>query len=402
MKMLLVDPFTTVNANVPNLGLAYAASHYKATVIDLHILPYPKNRFLKYNADILAISVKSFSNKEACRIKSVYKSKFPLSEVKSVSGFLDVQCCYPYVKWERDLSFKEPFSDRYPFPKYELFDSFNYLQTNWETGFWSYPLITSLGCPYQCSFCAARNRKWHARSPENCLEELKQAKEKYKIKSFEILDDAFNIDTARVIKFCHLIKPLNLSWACTNGVRADRFNEDTALAMKESGCNHIGFGIESTSANVLAEINKGENFDTIVKAVDTARQYFDMVSGFFIIGLPGSSFEKDMASIEWAKKNKIRAHFSCYVPDMLEENGNTFYGAGSVQKSPAYSKELQKKVYAASRELKRSYYIKEKLLFRIILYTLKGLFKYDFYSKINHLCNLLKKGFLLATKSEIS
>ncbi len=129
VKLLLLDPKTDVNSNIPNIGLAYAATYHKARVIDQHILPYPRDRFLKVEADVLGISVKSFTEREAERARRIYSSKFPKAAVRSVTGFVDVQCCYPYIKWEDSLDFSEPFSDSYPFPDYELFDSYNYLKT---------------------------------------------------------------------------------------------------------------------------------------------------------------------------------------------------------------------------------------------------------------------------------
>jgi len=288
-NLLFVDPATNVNINTPNLGLAYAATHYNVPVIDQHVLPYLRDRFLKAKTDVLCVSVKSFTAAEAKRVENLYKKKYPSSEVKSLTGFVDVQCCYPYIRWENSLDFNEPFSDKYPFPDYSLFDSFNYLQTNWQTGFWAYPVMTSQGCPYQCSFCASRNRKWLSRSAANCYEELKQAKVKYGIKYFEVLDDAFNVDRKRVLEFCALIKPLGLKWACTNGIRADKFDDETARAMKEAGCYHTGFGAESTDPGVLKQINKGESFEDIARAIDTAQKYFKMVSAFLIIGSSGSA-----------------------------------------------------------------------------------------------------------------
>ena len=47
LKMLFVDPHSEIYINIPNMSLAYAATIYNAPVIDQHILPYPKDRFMK-------------------------------------------------------------------------------------------------------------------------------------------------------------------------------------------------------------------------------------------------------------------------------------------------------------------------------------------------------------------
>lgn len=347
-KMIFVNPSAKANENIPNVGLAYAATHFNVKVIDLNTMPDPPDRLLKSETDILGISVQSRTFSEAKKITKLYKEKYPDSEIKSVSGFLDVQCCYPYLDFEEKIEYTEPFSDNYPFPNYELFDSFPIFGKNWRKGNWAYAIMTSQGCPYQCVYCASRNRKWLARSPKNCFEELKQAKEKWGIEYFVTLDDCFNVDKERVTEFCKLIKSLNLKWSCANGLRADRFDEETARIMKDSGCWQISFGIESTASAVLQKIKKGETFEQIEQAIDIAKKYYsgENINGFFIVGLPNSSYEKDLTSLKWAKEKGIHAHFSFYIPfDKQMQYDSLFYGENAKPLSNEYPKELQMKVY---------------------------------------------------------
>lgn len=366
--MIFVNPPAKVNKDIPNIGLAYAATHFNARVIDLNTKPRPYERFLNEKTDVLGISVKSLTYRESLNIAGLYKKKHPDAEVKSISGFLDVQCCYPYLDFEDKISYSEPFSDKYPFPDYELFDSFEIFQKNWSKGAWSYAIMTSQGCPYKCVYCASRQRPYLARSAENCYGELKSAKEKWGIKSFQILDDCFNADKKRVVEFCGLVKKLNLKWFCANGIRADMFDEETAEIMALSGCAHLSFGMESTDDEVLKEIKKGEAFEQINNAVTIAKKYFKSINGFFIIGLPKSSYEKDISSLNWAKKTGINAHFSYYVPlDRRMYFDEVFYGEGAHPLSDAYSRKMQEKIYKMTQKMRPDYYlnaIKRFLKFR--------------------------------------
>jgi len=351
--MIFINPTSKVNTDLPNIALAYAATHYNVRVIDLNTKPEPKDRFLNYRADIIGISIRSFNYAEAERIARLYKAKYPESKIKSISGFLDVQCCYPFVDFNDKIEYNEPFSDDYPFPRYELFDSFDIFKKNWKKGRWHYAIMTALGCPFQCTYCMSRNRKWITRSVENCIEELKHAKKKYGIVSFQIIDDCFNVSKERVLKFCKLVKPLKLRWLCTNGLRADRFDEDIAKAMKESGCMHISLGIESVDDDVLRTVKKGESSEQISNAVDIAKKYFRGVNGFFIIGLPGSSYKKDLKSVEFVKRKGINGHFSYYVPfDKSQQLNRVFYGEKAEPMSDAYPKELQKKIYEMTKHMR--------------------------------------------------
>ena len=402
MELLFVDPPTETNVNVPNIGLAYAATYYDAPVIDQHILPYPKRRYLKYRTRTLGISVKSLTYPQAREVREAYKRKYPDSEVKSITGFLDVQCCYPYMGFEQTIHHDQVFSDSYPFPRYELFDSFSYLRANWQTGFWGYPLMTSQGCPYACIYCASRLRKWRSRSAENCFEELKLAKLTYGIQSFEIFDDAFNIDKERVLKFCELIRPLHLRWKCANGLRADLFDEEMARAMANSGCHHVGFGIETIDPALLKKIKKGETSKQIDRAIEIAKRYFQNVYGFVIIGLPGSDYQTDLKTLNWVKQKQIRTIYSYYLPLNQEESfGNTFYGNSAQPVSDAYPAELQREIYRQYGNLRKTMFLKDNLPLQIFWYTLKGLPLFDRTCYSTHFMHLAKRFKSFITRGEV-
>jgi len=350
--MLLINPDARVNKDIPNIGLAYIASYLNSKVIDLNTKSRPAKRFLAYKSESVGISVQSRSHQDALRIARMYKEKYPQANIKFVSGVLDVQCCYPYLKLADNMHIQGEFSDSLSIPNYELFDSFELFRTNWQKDIWRYAIMTSKGCPYQCLYCAARDSKWQARSAANCCQELKLAKDRWGIKSFSIIDDCFNIDRGRVVEFCDLIKPLNLSWSCANGLRADRFDESLAKKMKDAGCDYVGFGIESTDPKVLNTIRKGEDINTIELAVDAAKKYFDNVNGYFIIGLPGSSYEKDLNSLRWAEGKHINAFFSYYLPFKALMEGGLFYGPGAKAQSQEYSSALQEKIYVLTKSMR--------------------------------------------------
>ncbi len=352
-KIILVNPSAGSNRDIPNIGLAYIGTILGAKVIDLNTRFQDKNRFLEFKAETLGLSVQSRTFRESLRLARLYKAKYKAAQVKSVSGILDIQCCYPYLKLEDDMFFNQEFCDSLPWPDYELLDSFSIFQKHWQEGSWNYAIMTSQGCPYQCIYCSSRQRPYKARSAKNCCEELKRAKEKWQIKSFGILDDCFNVDKKRVMEFCALVRPLGLSWICANGLRADRFDEETAGTLKEAGCNYLSFGIESAVAEVLEAVKKGENIEQIEEAVDIAKRYGFGVNGFFIIGLPRSTYERDLYSLRWAQSKGINAHFSYYIPyDDLTKEDYLFYGEDARPVSKEYPLMLQRRIYALTSHMR--------------------------------------------------
>jgi len=218
--------------------------------------------------------------------------------------------------------------DALPFPDYSRFDSIA------DGRIYNYPLVTSRGCPYLCTYCCVKGvmgRKWIARSVENVIGEMEQAKERYKISCFNIQDDNFSLDMNRAKEFCDSLVRDNLvmKWSCPNGIRADRMDDELMGKMRRSGCFAVALGIESGVEEEFRAIKKGEELADIVKAAETANRNGIFVFGNFIIGLPNSSLESIRRSIAFAKKLKLESCiFNLFVPfpgtevwDWVKENG---------------------------------------------------------------------------------
>ena len=218
----------------------------------------------------------------------------------------------PTRKWITDL-------DSLPFPNYDDFDSVNSNGKIKEIENW--PLVTSRGCPYSCSYCnvpAVIGRKFRTRSGKNILEELRYAQEKYQSREFKVLDDNFTLLMDRAKDICKLFidEKLNtkMKWTCPNGIRADRLDEELCRLMYEAGCYSMSIGVESGDPEVFFKINKGEKLEDVERGIRLAQAAGIQVHGFFIIGLVGSTPETDKRSIEFAKRIGISASWGILVP----------------------------------------------------------------------------------------
>jgi radical SAM superfamily enzyme YgiQ (UPF0313 family) len=205
--------------------------------------------------------------------------------------------------------------DNLPFPFYDNFSSVINNGGRLE----EYPLLSSRGCPYKCSYCSMpkiMGGKWRYRDPDNVIDELKQAKQKYQCSYFAVVDDNFTLNLKRVEKICDLLisERLGLLWNSQNGIRADRISADIALKMKRSGCRYVWIGIESADEKVFTEINKGEKLTDIRRGIKHLKNAGIHVGGFFITGLPHSTRENDLKSVEFVKENGIDAWWFNFVP----------------------------------------------------------------------------------------
>jgi radical SAM superfamily enzyme YgiQ (UPF0313 family) len=130
------------------------------------------------------------------------------------------------------------------------------------------------------------------RSVEHVLREISYLCYDLDYKAVMFFDDTFIIDTGRVEAISSYIKMLDMKWRCL--VRGDlivRAGVDFVKMLHRNNCVEVGMGIESGSNKILSNINKGEDVETIKKAILMLKGNGIRVKGFFIFGLPGESEE---------------------------------------------------------------------------------------------------------------
>ncbi|WAC06374.1 MAG: radical SAM protein [Thermodesulfobacteriota bacterium] len=172
--------------------------------------------------------------------------------------------------------------DKLPFPAYDLYPMDRYVgHTHWKP---FVEMVTSRGCPSACTFCYEWDQydprsprdflKWRAKSPERVIDELEILHRQYGVKVVVIQDDNFNVDPARVKRFCELKlkKNIPIKWVSL-GRAVDWINcEEILPLMKESGLFIGVFGIEVTTPEELKKIAKGITVDQIKKTIEILRR----------------------------------------------------------------------------------------------------------------------------------
>lgn len=165
-------------------------------------------------------------------------------------------------------------------------------------------LMTSRGCPYDCTFCASKvvwGRKVRYRSPELVLSEISCLIEKYKIKTFEIVDDCFILNKKRLrVILDSLSKDYDIRFNCLN--RVDCVDREILLKLKKAGCYLIRFGVESGSQKILNEMKKGISVEQIKNAFKLCKEINIPANASFILGMPGETIETVDETIALAKE----------------------------------------------------------------------------------------------------
>lgn len=167
-------------------------------------------------------------------------------------------------------------------------------------GFTEANIVTSRGCIYNCTFCAAArtlNKDYPIRekSVVSIISELSSIKEKYpQVNSIRVLDDLFLKKKESVEKAIEVFSQFNFQWRSMAHVMTFKDVDDEVMGrLKESGCFELFIGIESGSPAILRSISKTPNVDVILHNLSKVLRAGINMKGYFIYGFPDET-EADM------------------------------------------------------------------------------------------------------------
>lgn len=212
--------------------------------------------------------------------------------------------------------------DSLPFPAWDLIAPQSYRDS---PGYFfsrgnSAPIITSRGCPHQCSFCTSRvvhGEKIRYRGHKNVVDEIEMLIKDFGISEFNFCDDSFAENKSLAIAVCDEInrRRLKIHWKTPVGIRLGNIDEEILKVMKSSGCYELGFGIESYNEQVLKISRKPLDKRMISDKIKLVKSLGIETMGFFILGLPGDTEEGIRATIDFARHSALDLlFFSCAVP----------------------------------------------------------------------------------------
>jgi len=438
MKVLLIQPNFDAHIVHPPLGLGYLAAYleekgHEVTIFDATLKNASLEQILlaikNFSPDLVGITVLSRGHNKAREIINEIKKIFPklpvviggtqvtaapaevmadfkadfavigegeitLAELVSALGgknkFSDIDGLAYREKKKIRINHKRKLIenlDKIPFPAWHLMPPGQYrIAPILEPIHASpvAPILTSRGCPYNCSFCASNvtwQRKLRFRSPENVIGEIKLLKEKYGVKEIHFADDNFTMDTKRAEEICDRLieENIDLPWQCPNGVRIDRLPLLLLRKMKKAGCYAVGLGIESGNQKILDKNSKNLNLKVVPQVLEDLRKVGIESYGFFILGLPGDTKQTINETINFALTNPFdRVWFNLFTPYPGSPAFNNWLGnrrvgdidwdkhdcSTAVAKLRGVSgKELEKLQKAALRK----FYLRPKNLFKLLV-----------------------------------
>lgn len=165
-------------------------------------------------------------------------------------------------------------------------------------------LNTQRGCPFPCTYCAARN--YHdlyrgqgsygrRRSHDNVLAELTAVQSQMDVSYIVFLDDTFTLNRRWLSEFCRRYgKRFGLPFSIN--ARAETVDRSLLMELADAGCRHVIFGVESGSERLRREVMKRPiSNQQFANAFRWSREAGLLITANYMLGLPEETPD-DLAS----------------------------------------------------------------------------------------------------------
>ena len=284
----------------PNIKVIVGGSHPTLRPLDTAKEP---------NIDVAAIGE---AEETFLQVLDAWKNNKPLKNIKGIAyreNGNPVQT--PPAEKIQDL-------DHFPIPDRSLINMKLYRPSaSYYKQLPAYTMVTTRGCPYRCTFCATAKTGYRMHSVSRVIEEMKILVEKYHAKEILIRDDTFTLNRKRTVELCEAIiqSGLNKKVRWDSITRANLVDYELLKLMKKAGCWGMHFGVEGGTQKLIDSIKKDTKIEIIRNAFKLCKKVGIETRAYMMLGLPGSTREDDMDTINFAKDiNPDWAQFTICTP----------------------------------------------------------------------------------------
>ncbi len=195
--------------------------------------------------------------------------------------------------------------DVLPLPAWDLIDMERYLG-DWErrTGERRAAVLTSRGCPFDCSWCSKPTfgRNFRQQSPERVVQELLALQQRYRVDYVRFCDDVFGISRAWIERLLDAMAEadLHLKFECL--ARVDLLKPDLLHRLRAAGLARVYVGVESGSQKMLDLMNRGTRLAQVERTAAALRAEGIRQFWFLMLGYPGETLEDIEATLQLFRK----------------------------------------------------------------------------------------------------
>jgi radical SAM superfamily enzyme YgiQ (UPF0313 family) len=165
-----------------------------------------------------------------------------------------------------------------------------------------FPILSSRGCKWNCSFCYRMREGFYERSIESIIEEIKWLHKHVGITHFQFADELLMSSVKRTEEICEsiLALPYQIKWDC-NG-RLNFSQKELLQLMKKSGCEYVNYGIESLNQKILNQMGKGLTVNQIHNGVQASLEAHLSPGLNLLWGFPENTEEDLKEEVKFLKK----------------------------------------------------------------------------------------------------
>ncbi len=171
------------------------------------------------------------------------------------------------------------------------------------------PVLTSRGCPYDCTFCSVTKmfgHRYRFSSNEKTMDELKYHQRLRAGAWTFFYDDNFTASPKRTKRLLEMMLENGLDFPWTAQTRVDVAKDRELLRlMQRANCKVLYIGLESVNPKTLEEYNKRQTVEEMEEAIRILHQYKIKVHGMFVLGGEEDDRETIMQTVRAAIKWKI-------------------------------------------------------------------------------------------------
>jgi radical SAM superfamily enzyme YgiQ (UPF0313 family) len=201
--------------------------------------------------------------------------------------------------------------DSYPYPAFDLISHPDHV-----------PIMTSRGCPYQCTYCASHiiNNRFRRRDPIRVADEIHYWYTRLGVRNFSFYDDALLVTSNEMA--IPLLKEiirrgLPVHFHCPNGMHLREITSELSMLMFKAGFKTIRFGFE-TSDTLRQSITGGkvdnEELEEAVEHLRYAGYRYEDIGVYLLCGLPQQSADEVLESIRFVQSCGARPIIAEYSP----------------------------------------------------------------------------------------
>lgn len=226
------------------------------------------------------------------------------SDFSNIKGIAYLKDGKPFKTAERELITN---LDTLPLPAYDMFPMNRYYLAPFG-GNIGFTVTFARGCFNRCKFCSETlfwKHVWRGHGAEYMVETLSILRYKYNKRVFYVGDDDFLFDRNRTEKFIELMLKKRIDvkmWIQTTCVNAIK-NQDLLAELKRIGVYQVMLGIETPKAKGLKGLNKPQDFDTVMKALEILKPHEFIIMGMLMWGAPWDTMQDLIDALEFLNEH---------------------------------------------------------------------------------------------------